>query len=131
MRSGLRLFFFGKSVFVKHPIVHTHTQALKLWSNKGGIYQQTHSFEPPFTADSPNTIYWAAETPCRSVPTQGSRHSCCIGYRKGDEDIEGEGDEDGGDEAEEEEEDEEVLDEMLLYKALLLQTFPGYEYVLK
>ena len=52
----------------------------------------------------------------------------CTGYRKGDEDVEGEGDEDGGDEAEEEEEDEEVLDEMFLDKTLLLQTFPGLEH---
>ena len=44
----------------------------------------------------------------------------CSLYRKGDEDIEGECDEDGGDEAEEEEEDEEVFDEVLLHKALLI-----------
>ena len=44
----------------------------------------------------------------------------CSSYRKGDEDIEGECDEDGGDEAEEEEEDEEVFDEVLLHKALLI-----------
>ena len=44
----------------------------------------------------------------------------CSWYRKGDEDIEGECDEDGGDEAEEEEEDEEVFDEVLLHKALLI-----------
>ena len=53
---------------------------------------------------------------------------CCTGYRKGDEDVEGEGNEDGGDKAEEEEEDEEVLDEMFLDKTLLLQTFPGLEH---
>ena len=65
------------------------------------------------------------------LQNHGPTFSCFIGYRKGDEDIEGEGDEDGGDKAEEEEEDEEVLDEMLLHKTLLLQTFTGCEYELK
>ena len=62
--------------------------------------------------------------------TRGPRRYYGIGYRKGDEDIEGEGDEDGGDEAEEEEQNEEVLDEMLLYKTLLLQTLPKLKYMI-
>ena len=62
--------------------------------------------------------------------TRGPRRYYGIGYRKGDEDIEGEGDEDRGHKAEEEEEDEEVLDEMLFHNTLLVQTFPKYKYII-
>ena len=65
---------------------------------------------------------YSFDSQCCSASKRTHAPTCWIAYRKRDEDVEGEGDEDGGDEAEEEEEDEEVLDEMLLYKALLLQT---------
>ena len=61
----------------------------------------------------------------------GDRFVVRVPHSEGYEHIEGNSDEDRGDKAEEEEEDEEVLDEMLLHKTLLLQTFTGCEYELK
>ena len=85
----------------------------------------------PFNKTYSCLATYTFDSQCCPASKRTHAPTCCIAYRKRDEDVQGEGDEDGGDKAEEEEEDEEVLDEMLLHKTLLLQTFTGCEYELK